>query len=139
MQCPEIFYGKRSENRVLWRIFGYKRGEVTGDWRRLHNEELHNLYTSPNIARVKSSRRMMWAENVACLGEIRNAYKILLGKPEGKRRLGRCIHILEDNIRMHLREIGWKGVDCIHLAQDKGHLLALMTVNLGFHKRWGIY
>jgi hypothetical protein len=74
------------ENRVLRRIFGPKRDDVTGDWRKLHNEELHNLYSSPNIIRMI---RMRWAGYVARMGETRNAYRILVGKPEGKRPLGR--------------------------------------------------
>jgi hypothetical protein len=78
-----------SGNRVLRRIFGPKRDEVTGDWRKLHNEELHNLYSSPNIIRMMESRRTRWAGNVERMGENRNAYRILVGKPEGKRSLGR--------------------------------------------------
>jgi hypothetical protein len=77
------------ENRVLRRIFGPKRDEVTGGWRKLHNEELHNLYSSPTIIRVIKSRRMRWAGHVARMGERRNAYRILVGKPEAKRLLGR--------------------------------------------------
>jgi hypothetical protein len=77
------------ENRVLRRIFGPKREEVTGEWRKLHNEELHNLYSSPNIIRMIKSRRMRWAGQVARMGEKRNAYRILVGKPEGRRPLGR--------------------------------------------------
>jgi hypothetical protein len=73
------------EKRVLRIIFGTEREEVVGGWRRLHNEELHNLYATPNIIRVKKSRRMRWAELVACIGEVKNAYKILVRKPEGKR------------------------------------------------------
>jgi hypothetical protein len=77
------------ENRVLRRIFGPKRDGVAGDWRKLHNEELDKLYSSPNIIRMIKSRRMRWAGNVARMGETRNAYRILVGKPEGKRPLGR--------------------------------------------------
>jgi hypothetical protein len=77
------------ENRVLRRIFDPKRDEVTGDWRKLHNEELHNLYSSPNIIRMIKSRRIGRAGQVARMGEKRNAYEILVGKPEGKRPLGR--------------------------------------------------
>jgi hypothetical protein len=77
------------ENRVLRRIFGPRREEVAGGWRRLHNEELHNLYASSNIIRVIKSRRMRWAEHRPCMGKMRNAYKILVGKPEGKRQCGR--------------------------------------------------
>jgi hypothetical protein len=71
------------------RIFGPKRDDVTGDWRKQHNEELHNLYSSPNIIRMIKSRRMRWAGPVARTGETRNAYRILVGKPEGKKPLGR--------------------------------------------------
>jgi hypothetical protein len=94
------------ENRVLRKIFGPKRNEVVGGWRKLHNEELHNLYCSPSIIRIIKSRRMRWAGHVACMGEKRNAYRILVGKPEGKRPLGRPRCRWEDNIRMDLREIG---------------------------------
>jgi hypothetical protein len=73
------------ENRVLRRIFGPERDEVTGDWRKLHNEELHDLYSSQNIIRMIKSRRMRWSGHVACMGEKRTAYSIFVGKPEGKR------------------------------------------------------
>jgi hypothetical protein len=102
-----------SENRVLRRIFGPEREEVVGGWRRLHNEELHNLYASSNIIRVIKSRKMRR------VGEMRNAYKILVGKPEKKRPLERPKSRWEDNMRMYVREIGWEGVDWIHLAQDR--------------------
>jgi hypothetical protein len=75
------------ENRVLRRIFVPKRNEVTGEWRKLHSEELHNLYSSPDIIRQVKSRRMRWAGPVACMGEERKVYKVLVGKPEGKRPL----------------------------------------------------
>jgi hypothetical protein len=94
------------ENRVL-RIFGPKRDEVMGDWRKLHNGELHNLYSSPFIIREIKSRRMRWAGHVARMGEGRNVYRVLVGKPEGKRPLGRQRHRWEDGIKMDLREIGW--------------------------------
>jgi hypothetical protein len=77
------------ENRELRKIFGPKRDEVIGDWRKLHNEELHNLYCSPSIIRIIRLRRMRWAGHVATMGEKRTAYSILAGKPEGKRPLGR--------------------------------------------------
>jgi hypothetical protein len=86
------------ENRVLRRIFGPKRDDVTGDWRKLHNEELHNLYSSPNIIRMMKSRSMRWAGHVPRMGETRNVYMILVGKPEGKRALGRPKHRWVDNI-----------------------------------------
>jgi hypothetical protein len=96
------------ENRVLGRIFGPKREEVAGGWRKLHNEELHNLYASTNIIRVIKSGRMSSAGLVTRIGEMRDAYKILIDKPEGKRPLGRPMRRKEDNIRMNLREIGWE-------------------------------
>jgi hypothetical protein len=95
------------ENRALRRIFGPKRDEETGDWRKLHNEELHNLYSSPSIIRMIKSRRMRWAGHVARMGEKRNVYRILVGKPEGKRPLVRSRRRWADNIKMDLREIGW--------------------------------
>jgi hypothetical protein len=107
------------ENRVLRRIFGPKRDEVTGEWSKLHNEGLHNLYSSPDIIRQIKSRRMRWAGHVACMGEERKVYKVLVGKPEGKRQLGRPRRRWEDGIRMNLGEIGLGGVDWIRLAQDR--------------------
>jgi hypothetical protein len=107
------------ENRVPRRIFGPKRDEVTGEWRKLHSEELHNLYSSPNIIRKVKSRRMRWAGLVARMGEVRKVHKVLVGKPEGKRPLGRPRRRWEDEIRMDLREIGFGGVDWIRLAQDR--------------------
>jgi hypothetical protein len=86
------------ENRVLRRIFGPKRDEVTGEWRKFHNEELHNLYSSPDIIRQVKSRRMRWAGHVARMGEERKVYKVLVGKPEGKRPLGRPRRRWEDGI-----------------------------------------
>jgi hypothetical protein len=77
------------ESKVLWRIFGPRRDEVTGEWRRFHNEELNDLYSSPNIVRVIKQRRMGWAGHVAYMGEERGVYRVLVGKPEGKRPLGR--------------------------------------------------
>jgi hypothetical protein len=91
------------ENRVLRRIFGPKRDEVTGEWRKLHNEELHNVYSSPNIIRTIKSRRMRWAGHVARMGEERNAFRIFVGKPEGRRPLGRPRRRWVDNIKMDLR------------------------------------
>jgi hypothetical protein len=95
-----------------------KRDEVTGDWRKLHKVELHDMNSSSIIIRTIKSRRMGWAGHVARMGETRNAYRILVGKPEGKRRLGRPRRKWVDNIKMDLREIGWGGVDWIELAQD---------------------
>jgi hypothetical protein len=106
------------ENRVLRRIFGPKRVE-DGSWRKLHNDELYSLYSSPNIVRVIKSRRMRWAGHVARMGEGRGVYRILVGRPEGKRPLERPRRRWEDNIKMGLREIGVDGANWIHLAQDR--------------------
>jgi hypothetical protein len=90
------------ENRVLRRIFGPKRDGVTGGWRKLHNEELHNLYSSPSIIGIVKSRSMRWAGHVARMGEKRNVYRLLVGKPEGKRPLGRPRRRWIDTIKMDL-------------------------------------
>jgi hypothetical protein len=95
------------ENRVLRGIFGPKRDEVTGELRKLHNGELRNLYSSPDIIRHIKSRRMRWAGHVARMGEGGNVYRVLVGKPEGKKGLGRPRRRWEDGIKMDLREIGW--------------------------------
>jgi hypothetical protein len=120
------------ENRVLRRIFGPKRDEEMGDWRKLHNDELHNLYSSPNIIKMIKSRRMRWAGHVTRMGEMRNAYMILVGKPEGKRPLGRPRHRWLDNSKIDLREIGWDGMDWINLAQygDQWRALVNTVMNL---------
>ena len=97
------------ENRVLRRIFGHKRDEITGEWRKLHNEELNDLYCSPNIVRVIKSRGMGWAGHVACMGEERGAYTVLVGKPEGKRSMGRPRGRWEDNIKLDLQKVGCGG------------------------------
>jgi hypothetical protein len=115
------------ENRVLRRIFGPKRDEVTGEWRKLHNEELHILFSSPNIIRQIKSKRMRLAGHVARIGEERNVHRVLMGKPEGKRPHGRPRRKWEDEIRMDLREIGWGGVDWIQLAQDRDRWWALVN------------
>jgi hypothetical protein len=94
------------ENRVLRRVFGPKRDEVTGEWRKLHNEELQTFYLLPDIITQIKSRRMRWAEHVTRTGEDRKAYTFLVGKPEGKRPLGRPRCRWEDEIRMDLRRIG---------------------------------
>jgi hypothetical protein len=92
---------------VLRRIFGLKRDGVTGEWRKLHNEELHDLYPSPSIIRIIKVRRMRWAGHVAGMGEKRNAYRLLVGKREGRRPLGRPRCRWLDNIKMDLVEVGW--------------------------------
>jgi hypothetical protein len=107
---------------VLRRIFGPKREEVTGGWRKLHNEELRDLYSSPSIIRIIKSRRVTWAGHVARMVEKRNAYRLLVGKPEGERPLGRPRRRWVDNIKMDLLEIGWSSVDWIGLAQDRVQL-----------------
>ncbi|KAJ4439155.1 hypothetical protein ANN_15112 [Periplaneta americana] len=107
------------ENKVLRKIFGAKRDEVTGEWRKLHNAELHALYSSPDIIRNIKSRRLRWAGHVARMGESRNAYRVLVGRPEGKRPLGRPRRRWEDSIKMDLREVGYDGRDWINLAQDR--------------------
>jgi hypothetical protein len=101
----------------LRKIFGPKR-EEDGSWRKLHNDELHSLY-SPNIVRVIKTRRMRWVGHVACMEEGRGVYRVLAGRPEGKRPLGRPRHRWEDNIKMALREIGIDGANWIQLAQDR--------------------
>jgi hypothetical protein len=106
------------ENRVLRRIFGPKR-EEDGSWRKLHNDELHSLYFSPNIIRVIKSRRMRWAGYVARLVQGRGVYRVLVGRPEGNRPLGRPRCRGEDNIKLDLREIGIDGANWIRLAQDR--------------------
>jgi hypothetical protein len=117
------------ENRVLRRIFGPKRDEVTGEWRKLHNEELHILYSSANISRQIKSRRMRWAGHVARMGEERNVYKVLMGKPEGKRPLGSPRRRWEDGIRMDLRE-GWGSVEWIQVAQDSDRVRGLVNMEM---------
>jgi hypothetical protein len=94
------------ENRVVSRIFGPKKDEVTGEWRKLHNEELHDLYSSPSIIKTIKARRMRWAGHVERMREKRNAYRLLVGKPEGRRPLGRSRLRWLDNIRIDLVEVG---------------------------------
>jgi hypothetical protein len=106
------------ENRVQRRIFGPERDEVMGEWRKLHNEELHGFYSSPSIIRIIRSR-MRWVGRVARMVEKRTVYRLLVGKLEGKRPLGRPRHKWINNITMHLLEVGLGGVDWIGLAQDR--------------------
>jgi hypothetical protein len=119
---PRVF-----ENRVLSRIFGPKRDEVAGEWRKLLNEELHNLYSSPDIIRQIKSRRVRWAGHVARMVGERKLYMLLVGKHEGKRPLGRTRCRWEVGIRMDLREIGLGGVDLVRLAQDRDRWRAVVS------------
>ena len=128
------------ENRVLRRVFGPKRDEVTGEWRKLHNEELSDLYALPNIVRVVKSRRMTWAGHVARMGEGNGVYRVLVGKPDGKKPLGRPRRRWED-IKMDLQEVGVGGCeDWMELAQDRDRWRALVStvMNLRVPKMWGI-
>jgi hypothetical protein len=108
-------------------VFGPQKDEVTGEWRKLHNEGLRDLYSSPSIIRIIKSRRMRWACHVARMGEKRNAYRLLVGKPEGKRPLGRPRRRWMDNIIMDIGEVGWGDVDWIGLAKDRNRWRALVN------------
>jgi hypothetical protein len=120
------------ENMVLSRIFGTRRNEVMGECRRLHNEELNDLYTSPNIVRVIKSRRMKWVGHVARKGEERGMYRFLVGKPEGRRPLGRPRGRWMDNIRMDLQEVGCGYMDWIGLVQDRDRWRTLVSAVMNF-------
>jgi hypothetical protein len=120
------------QNRVLRGVFGSRRDEVTGKWGKLHNEEFNDLYCSTNILRVTKSRRMKWAGHVARMGERRGVYRILVGKPEGKRPLGRPRVRWEDNIKMDLEEVGCEGMDWIELARDRDRCRAIVHVVMNF-------
>jgi hypothetical protein len=111
---------------LLGRIFGPKRDEATRDWRRLHNEELNDLYSSPNIIRVIKSRSMRWAGHVARRSEKRSTYRILVGRPEGRRPLVRPRRRWEDNIKMARQKVVW-GIDWIELTQDRDRWRALVN------------
>jgi hypothetical protein len=110
----------------LRRVFGPKRAEVTGEWRKLHNEELNNLYSLPSIVWVVKSRRMRWAGHVARMGEERGVHRVLVGKPEGKRPLVRPRCKWEDNIKLDLQEVGGvmgTGWSWLRIGTGGGHLL----------------
>jgi len=115
------------ENMVLRRIYGPRRDEVTGEWRRLHNEELNDLYSSPNIVVVIKWKRMRWAGHVARMGEERRVYRVLVGKPEGERPMGRPRYRWVDNIRMDLQEVGCGYMEWIGLAQDRDRWRTLVN------------
>jgi len=119
-------------NRVLRRVFGHKTDEVTGEWRKLRNEELSDLYYLPNIVRVIKSTRMRWAGHLAHLKERRGVHRVLVGKPEGKRPLGRPRRRWEDNIKMDLQEVGGGCEDWMELAQDSDRWRALVTTVMNF-------
>jgi hypothetical protein len=114
------------ENRVL--VFGPKRDEVAGEWRKLHNEELNDWYSLPNIVRVVKSRIMRRAGHVAHMGEERGVHRVLMGKSDGKRPLGRHRHRWEDNIKMNLQEVGSGCGDWMELAQDRDRWWALVSM-----------
>ena len=122
-----VFVVRVFENMVLRRIFGPRRDEITGEWRRLHNEELNDLYSSPNILRVIKLRRMRWAGHVAHMGEGREVYRVLVGKLEGRRPLGRPRHRWVDNIRMDLPEVGCGYMDWIGLAHNRDRWWTLLS------------
>jgi hypothetical protein len=138
---PVVMYGRETwsltlreehrlrvfEKRVLRSIFGPRRDEVTGEWRKLHNEKLNDLYSSPSIITLMKSRRMRWAGHVARMGQKRNAYRLLVGKPEGSRTLGRPRRRWLDNIRIGFVEVGWGDVDWIGLAQERDRWRALVN------------
>ena len=115
------------ENRVLRRVFGSKRDEVTGKWRKLHNEELNDVYCSPNIVRMIKSRRMRWVGHVARMGDRRVVYRVLVGKPERRRPLGRTRLRWEDDVKMDLQEVGCGDMDWIDLAQDRDRCRTLVN------------
>ena len=151
---PTVLYGCETEsltlteecrlrvfqNRVLRRVFGPKRDEVTGEWRKLHNEELSNRYSLPNIVLVVKSRRMRWAGHVARMGEDRGVHRVLVGKPEGKRPLGRPRRRWENNIKKDIQEVGRGCGDWMELAQDRDRWRALVNtvMNLRVPKMRGI-
>jgi hypothetical protein len=120
------------ENRVLRRVFGPKRDALTGEWRKLHNEELSDLYSLSNIVRVVKSRRMRWEWRVARMGEGRDVHRVLVGKPEGKRPLGRPRRRWEDDIKLYLEEVGGGCLDWMELAQDRERWWALVSMVMNF-------
>jgi hypothetical protein len=143
---PVVLYGRETwsltlreerklrmfENMVLRRIFGPRRDEITGEWRRLYKEELNDLYSSPNTVRVIKSRRMRWAGHVACMGEEMGVYRVLVGKPEGKRPLGRPRRRWVDKIKMDFQEVGCGYMDWIGLTQDRDRWRTLVRAVMNF-------
>jgi len=117
---------------MLRRIFGPRRDEITGEWRKLHNEELNDFYFSPNIVRVIKSKGMRRAGHVARMGERRGVYRVLVGKPEGKRPLRRPRHRRYDNIKMDLQEVGCGGMDWIEQARGRERGRAPVSAVMNF-------
>jgi hypothetical protein len=115
------------ENRVQRRIFGPERDEATGDWRKLRIEELHDLHSSPSIIRIIKAMRMRWAGRVARMVEKRNAYRLLVGSPEGRGPLGRPRHRWLGTITMDLVDVGWGDVDWIGLAKNSDKWRAVVN------------
>jgi hypothetical protein len=122
------------DNRVLRRIFGPKMDEVTGERRKLHNEELNDLYSSPTIVRMIKSRRMRWAGHVACMGEGRGVYRVLVGKTEGKRPLGRPRSRWKDNIKADIQKVECGGMEWLELDKDRDKWRALVNAVMNL---WG--
>jgi hypothetical protein len=120
------------ENRALSRIFVLKRNEVKGGWRKLHNEELHDLCCSPSLIGIIKSRRMRWAGHVVGMVEKSNVYRLLVGKLTGKRPLGRPRRRWIDNIKMDLVQIVWGNVDWIGVAEDRDKWIAVMNAAMNF-------
>ena len=120
------------ENRVLRRIFGPERDGVTGEWRNLHNEEINDLYSSSNIVRLIKPTRMRWAGHVARMEEGRGVHKVLVGKPEGRRPLGRPRRRWEDNIKIDLQEVGRGCGDWMELAEDRDRWRVLVSRVMNF-------
>ena len=144
MEHPAVFseqVDKTTDNHRYFRQYPLtSRDEVTGEWRKLHNEELSDLHSLPKIVRVVKSRRMIWAGHVARMGEGRGVYRVLVGRPEGKRPLGRPRRRWEDNIKMDLEEEGGGCGDWMELAQDRDRWRTLVStvMNLRVPKMRGI-
>ena len=116
------------ENKELRGIFERTREEVTGEWRKVHNGELNDLYCTPNIVRVTTSRKMRWAGYVARMRERKGVNRVLVGKPEGKRSLGRRRSRWQDNIKMDVEDVGCGGMDWMELDQGRDRWWALVNV-----------
>ena len=120
------------KNKVLRKISGAKRDKITGEWRKLHNSELHALHSLPNIIRNLKSRQLRWAGHVAHMELTRNSYRVLVGKPGGKRSLRRPKRRWEDNIKMDLREVCYDNGDWIHLAEDREQWISYIRAVMNF-------